>query len=126
MKQDYGTERPEETWVETLREAAGAACIVHFNEDIQETTETDAEGVEQKRYTADHHTIETAWRSGLEDAVKANRAAWLAAAVEAEQTGKAKTETEILQEAVAELKASNASLNDAMDELTAAVLEGGI
>lgn len=124
MKQNY-SERPQETWLEVLHEAPGGACIVHFNEDITEETGTDPEGEAETVYSADHYTLETVWRTGLEEAVKANRAAWLAAAMAAEGE-KPKTETELLQEAVASLQQQNAELNSAIDDLTIAILEGGM
>lgn len=124
MKQNY-SERPQETWLEVLHEAPGGACIVHFNEDITEETGTDPEGKTEMTYSADHYTLETTWRMGLEEAVKANRAAWLAAAMGSENE-KPKTETELLQEAVASLQEQNAELNSAIDDLTVALLEGGI
>lgn len=124
MTQNY-SERPQETWLEVLHEAPGGSCIVHFNEDITEEVGTGPEGETEMSYSADHYTLETTWRTGLEEAVKANRAAWLAAAIAAAGE-KPKTETEQLKEAVASLQQQNADLNSAIDDLTVAFLEGGI
>lgn len=124
MKQSY-SERPQGTWLEVLHEAPGGTCIVHFNEDITEENGAGPEGKAETAYSADHYTLETTWRTGLEEAVKANRAAWLAAAMAAEGE-KPKTETERLQEAVASLQEQNAELNSAVDDLTIAILEGGM
>lgn len=124
MRQEY-TERPQETWLEVLHEAPGGTCIIHFNEDITDEAGTGLEGEEATTYSAEHYAMETTWRPGLEETVKANRAAWLVAAMETERTGKPKTETDILREAVASLQASEKSLNSTVDALTMAILEGG-
>lgn len=125
MMQSYD-KKPKETWLEVLHEIPGGSCIIHFNEGITEVHETDPDGNEVLTYTADHHAMEAVYRSGLEKSIKENREAWLAAAVEAEQTGKPKTEIEVLQEGMKKLREANADIENAVNDLTIAVLEGGI
>ena len=120
MKQNYG-EEPQATWLEVLHNVPGGTCTIHFNEGIEEGQDEDGSVF----YSAEHYTMETAWREGLEASVKANREAWLAAA-KAAGGGKPKTEAEILQEAISSLQEQNEELNNAIDDLTVAILEGGI
>ena len=91
MRQSYA-ERPDETSLEVLNEIAGGACVIHFCEDITEVehTETDAEGETEtvKQYEVDEYTLETKYREGLLEAVKANREVWLKAAKESETAAK--------------------------------------
>lgn len=121
MKQNY-SERPQETWLEVLHEATRGTCIVHFNEDITEETGTGPEGEEITTYSAEHYSMETTWRAGLEEAVRENRTAWLAAAKEAEGE-KPKTETEILREVRRTIEENQQASDMAIAELTMIMAE---
>lgn len=121
MKDTYMA-RPEETWLEVLNRVPGGTAIAHFNENIQKVTFED----ETEGFTADHYSLETVYRDGLETSIRENRDAWLKAAKEAEETGNRKTELEIMQESMEALKDANESLNASVDMLTMAILEGGV
>ena len=125
MRQNYD-KRPQETWLEVLNKATGGTCIVHFNEEITEETVLSADGEACRIYTAEHYQMCASYREGLEKSVTENRAAWLKAAKEADGAAKPKTELEILQDSVDMLKEDNKNLNNTVDLLTTAILEGGV
>ena len=125
MKQNY-SERPQETWLEVLNKVPGGTCIVHFNEKITEETLASPDGEICQIYTAEHYEMRVPYREGLESSVIGNRAAWLKAAMESNGVAKPKTELEILQDSIDLLKEDNKNLNNTVDLLTTAILEGGI
>ena len=125
MRQNYD-KRPQETWLEVLNKATGGTCIVHFNEEITEETVLSADGEACQTYTAEHYQMRASYREGLEKSVTENRAAWLKTAKEADGAAKPKTELEILQDSVDMLKEDNKNLNNTVDLLTTAILEGGV
>lgn len=86
MKENYN-ERPQETWLEVLHRAPGGAAVAHFCEGIQEMQ--DEEG--NTFYAADHYTMETPYRDGLEKAIQENRTVWLAEAKRKETQEENKT-----------------------------------
>lgn len=111
MKERYST-KPKETWLEVLNEKPGAECTLHFCENITTVDEDDGEGNTITGYEADHYTVKTRYREGLLDLVKANRAVWLANAMENEGSEGPKTLKTRIRELENLAKEQDSIIND--------------
>ena len=121
MKERY-TERPERTWLELLNEKPGAECVLHFAENITEVQETDEEGILHTEYEADHYQVTTGYREGILEAVTANRAVWLEAAI----AGDTAAENKTLKTRVRELEEAAESTDEIVNDILIAMLEGEV
>lgn len=113
MKERYN-ERPQETWLEVLNKVPGGSAIAHFCEDIEEKQDEDGNA----HFEANHYMVETPYRDGLEDAIKDNRAVWMAAAKEKAATEESKT----LKMRVSDLEARATERDQLIDDLIVAQL----
>ena len=116
--QAESTIKPKSYYVENC---GGTAEVVLY-ENIKKHTRKDPETEETSTYyTYDEHRINVPFRENLSQEVKDNRAAWLAAAIAAEN---ATAEKKTLEEKVASLEADNEIMGAALEEVIA-VIAGG-
>lgn len=125
MKERF-SERPKAFWLEVLNAVLGAVCVVHFTENVTQVEAPGEDGEPRVEYEADHYTVETGYREGLEDAVRENTAEWLAAAREREteaQNKTLKTRVKELEQTAREQDESIRNQDEMITEILVAMLE---
>ncbi len=103
-------------------ENCGGTAEVVLYENIKKQTRTDPDTEETSTYyTYDEYRLNVPFRENLSAEIKANRSAWLAAAIAAEE---AQTEKKTLEEKVASLEADNAVMGAAIEEIIGVIVGG--
>ncbi len=104
-----------------VENCGGVAEIVLY-ENVTKQTRSDPEtGESTIYYSYDEYRINVPFRENLSREVNENRAAWLAAAKQAEETAK---EKKTLEDEIASLRADNEIMGAALEEVIA-VIAGG-
>ena len=125
MKERF-SERPKAIWLEVLNAVLGALCVVHFTENVSQVEEPGEDGEIRVEFEADHYTVETGYREGLEEAVRENTAEWLAAAKQREtetQNKTLKTRVKELEQTAREQDATIRTQDEVINDILAAMLE---
>lgn len=125
MKERF-SERPKAFWLEVLNAALGAMCVVHFTENVSQVEEPGEDGEIRVEFEADHYTVETGYREGLEEAVRENTAEWLAAAKQREtetQNKTLKTRVKELEQTAREQDETIRTQDEVINDILAAMLE---
>lgn len=125
MKERF-SERPKAIWLEVLNAVLGALCVVHFTENVSQVEEPDEGGEIRVEFEADHYTVETGYREGLEEAVRENTAEWLAAAKQREtetQNKTLKTRVKELEQTAREQDETIRTQDEVINDILAAMLE---
>lgn len=125
MKERF-SERPKAFWLEVLNAVLGAVCVVHFTENVSQVEEPGEDGEIRVEFEADHYTVETGYREGLEEAVRENTAEWLAAAKQREtetQNKTLKTRVKELEQTAREQDETIRTQDEVINDILAAMLE---
>ena len=125
MKERF-SERPKAFWLEVLNAVLGAVCVVHFTENVSQAEEPGEDGEIRVEFEADHYTVETGYREGLEEAVRENTAEWLAAAKQREtetQNKSLKTRVKELEQTAREQDETIRTQDEVINDILAAMLE---
>lgn len=127
MKTESNIRPASQFEIEALPPIEGRSCTVILYDNIQGPFTRQASGEDQEPqeyFTFDRYTVDTIYREGLAAAVAADTETWIQNAKEAEASREQPSELEILTKTVTKQQAQIESINQSVDDITLAILEG--